>query len=177
MAAPWREPVGAESSADRGARAPWPPPPIPTAPRWGLAPKDGAERKQIVAAYKGFIDDHLKAFPSTPVVMLGLGSKKGEPVEIMAHAIKGGAGWRVDCWGDWGILGTAWNHQTSLYPDMIANLTAAVPSFPDVWKQAPVQLEVCSTMPDWHSRGWKATKPGELCRGLWLRSMTIRETT
>ena len=56
-------------------------------------------------------------------------------------------------WGD------AWSHQGSLYPSMIATATAADPSFVDVWKRAPIQLEVCGTLPGWHDLGWTPSKP------------------
>jgi hypothetical protein len=42
---------------------------------------------------------------------------------------------------------------------MITHATAADPSFADLWMQAPIQLEVCATMPDWHGRGWTVAEP------------------
>ena len=122
-------------------------------------PSDDAERKKIVAAYKTVIDHHLKAFIKTPRLMLGVGDSPGAEVEIMAHAVRGGAGWRVDCWGDWGLYGGKWNHHEHSYPQMIANLTKAEASFPNVWKKAPVHLEVCFTMPKWHAKGYKTAGP------------------
>lgn len=119
-------------------------------------PADDEERRQVEAAFTQLIDHYLSAFSSTPLVMLGLDN---EYVPIMLHATQGGAGWRVDCWGDWGLWGDLWNHQGGLYPEMIAAATAADPDFPDVWKKAPVQLEVCGTMPAWHGLGWTASKP------------------
>ena len=67
--------------------------------------------------------------------------------------------WLPWCWGDWGIWGDSWSHHDSLYPNMIANATAADPSFPDLWQQAPIQLEVCSTLPGWHDLGWTTAAP------------------
>jgi len=93
----------------------------------------------------------------TTGVMLGL--EYGRELEVMLHAIAGGSGWRVDCWGDWGIWGSGWSHHDNLYPDMVANATAIDPSFPEVWKHAPIQLEVCGTMPYWHDLGWTTDAP------------------
>lgn len=119
-------------------------------------PAGRKERKQIVTALTQLIDHHLSAFSKTPVVMLGLDE---EHVDIMLHATQGGAGWRADCWGDWGLWGGSWSHQGKLYPPMIAAAKAADPGFVDVWKKAPVQLEICGTLARWHELGWTASKP------------------
>lgn len=119
-------------------------------------PSGQKERQEIQAAYTRLIDDHLRAFSKTPVIMLGLGA---DDVDMMVHATRGGAGWRADCWGDWGMWGGSWSHQTKLYPAMIAAATEADPSFVDVWKHAPVHLEVCGTMQRWQELGWSASKP------------------
>jgi hypothetical protein len=37
--------------------------------------------------------------------------------------------------------------------------TAAYPVLGDTWQHAPVQLEVCGTMPQWAERGWTAAAP------------------
>ncbi len=122
-------------------------------------PADAAEEAEIIAAYQVLVDDHLNAFPTSPVVMLGIGSGGGGELDVFVHAISGGAGWRVDCWGDWGIWGPGWNHHEDLYPNLIANATAALPAFPDTWRHAPIQLEVCGTMPVWDSNGWTTDAP------------------
>jgi len=83
---------------------------------------------------------------STPTVMLGQSS--GWELRTMMHAIERGAGWRVDCWGDWGFWGWG-THMEDLYPTMIANATAADPTFPDTWQHAPVELEICGTVAQW----------------------------
>jgi hypothetical protein len=119
-------------------------------------PTGRKERQQIVAALTQLIDHHLRAFSKTPVIML---APNEENVPLMLHATRGGAGWRVDCWGDWGIWGPSWSHQKSLYPPMLAAAKAADPSFVDVWKRAPVQLEICGTLEKWHELGWNASTP------------------
>jgi hypothetical protein len=119
-------------------------------------PSGRKERQEIVTALTQLIDHHLRAFPNTPVIMLGLDPAN---VEIMLYATRGGAGWRADCWGDWGMWGGSWSHQTKAYPSMLAAAKASDPGFVDVWKRAPVHLEVCGTLNKWHELGWTATKP------------------
>ena len=120
-------------------------------------PPDAAARQAIVLAYQQLIDHHLKAFTDTPLVMLGLDGT--DELELLLHAVKGGTGWRVDCWGDWGIWGGNWSHHDDLYPNMLASATSAWPAFAQAWQKAPVQLEVCGTMPGWQQLGWSATAP------------------
>lgn len=134
-----------------------------------LHPASNAERQEILDAFSGLIDDYLQAFPSTPTVMLGLdanpppGDTNWELL-TMLHATGNGAGWRVDCWGDWGFWG-GWTHMEDAYPVMIANATEADPQFPDVYRTAPIQLEVCGTIPQWQGFGWSADPPdGEVYR-------------
>jgi hypothetical protein len=121
-------------------------------------PADDAEREEIAASLRLLIDHFLDSFGTTPLVMLGL--EGGLELGVMLHAVQGGAGWRVDCWGDYGIFSGSWNHMEDLYPQMISAATAAWPGFPDVWRHAPVQLEVCGTLPAWHDLGWTADVPG-----------------
>lgn len=119
-------------------------------------PTGSKERKQIAKALTQLIDHHLRAFSKTPVIMLALDEKN---VPLLLHATQGGAGWRADCWGDWGLWGGAWSHQKSVYPRMLSAAKAADPSFPDVWKRAPVELEICGTLSKWHELGWNASTP------------------
>lgn len=69
-------------------------------------PQGPSEVQAIQSAYESLIDHHLAAFPTTPAVMLGLGETGGPELDVMLHATSSGAGWRVDCWGDWGIWGS-----------------------------------------------------------------------
>lgn len=119
-------------------------------------PQSTADNEAILTAYEGLIDHYVDAFPDTPVVMLGLAYDW--ELQTMLYATGRGAGWRVDCWGDWGFWGS-WTHHTHSYPDMLANAAALDPTFPDLWKQAPIQLEVCGVMQDWHDFGWTTTPP------------------
>jgi hypothetical protein len=120
-------------------------------------PADEAARDQIADAYKRLVDHYVSAFPTTPLVMLGLDGTRES--DIFVHAIEAGTGWRVDCWGDWGWFSSTWSHQANLYPAMIADATARDAAFGDTWKHAPIQLEVCGTVQGWHDRGWTTTPP------------------
>ncbi len=128
-----------------------------------FSPAGDADREVTLAAYEELIDAVVDAFPVTPTVMLGQSS--GWELRSMMHAIERGAGWRVDCWGDWGFWGWG-THMEDLYPTMIANATAADATFPNVWQHAPIQLEICGTLAQWQDEfGWTATAPdGEVYR-------------
>jgi hypothetical protein len=120
-------------------------------------PTNDAQRDQIAGAYKQIVDDYADAFKVTPLVMLSIGSERDpRMVDIMAHALKRGTGWRIDCWGDWGYFSKNWSHHTTLYPTFMEQARAAYPQFDEVWKHAPVQMEVCGTMQQWKERGWTA---------------------
>lgn len=123
-------------------------------------PADDAERDAIAAGYRQVITDYADAFEVTPLVMLALGSDGDERlVEIMGYALERGTGWRADCWGDWGYFSPNWSHHESLYPAFMKNARRVYPAFDDVWKHAPVQLEVCGVMGQWADRGWTADAP------------------
>lgn len=127
-------------------------------------PDTQAEYQAVFAGFRGIIDAHLDAFPNTPVVALG--GESGILNDATVYAVEHGAGWRVDCWGDWGMWGGSWSHMETLYPAMIANATAIYPGFPEIWRRSPIQLEICGTIPEWlDSYGWSAEPPdGEVYR-------------
>ena len=128
-------------------------------------PADAAEEQAIADAYMDLIDAYTDAFTETPLVMLGIGNDAELERDVFVHAIQNGTGWRVDCWGDWGLWGDAWNHQEDIYPQMVSAATDAYSAFPEAWRQAPIQLEVCGTMSEWADYGWTATAPdGEVYR-------------
>ena len=122
-------------------------------------PASDDERDAIAAAYEQLIDDFTGSFATTPVVMLGQGGGADRTTDIMAHAMENGAGWRVDCWGDWDIFSDSWSHHDDAYPNMITEVSAVYPAFPDVWQHAPIQLEICATMPDWFDAGYSTDGP------------------
>jgi len=86
-------------------------------------------------------DWYFRYFQGTPLVMLA-----GGPVE---YAASKGAGWRGDCFGDYGIFGSKWNHMVNVYEPILQN-----PVVGSAWKVAPVQFEICGVMQDWYDRGF-----------------------
>ncbi|MCP4869933.1 MAG: DUF4832 domain-containing protein [Proteobacteria bacterium] len=130
------------------------------------SPEDAAAEQAIVESYESLVDHYLDAFSETPLVMLLIGGPAA-PLEtqVGAHAAAGGAGWRADCWGDWGYWGPNWNHHEDIYPQSIEALTAAYADFPSTWERAPVVLETCGTWSTWVDLGWTAEAPdGEVYR-------------
>ncbi len=75
-------------------------------------------------------DWYLKYFAGTPLVMLVGGQ--------LEYATARGAGWRGDCYGDYGYFGPTWNHMEHVYALAVGN-----PIVGEAWKRGPVQLEVC----------------------------------
>jgi len=87
------------------------------------------------------IDWYFQYFQDTPLVML-----VGGPLE---YAVSKGAGWRGDCFGDYGTFSAIWNHMDNVYEPAVKN-----PVVGSAWKVAPVQFEVCGIMQDWYDRGF-----------------------
>lgn len=88
-----------------------------------------------------FTDWYFQYFPGTPLVMLS-----GGPTE---YAASKGAGWRGDCFGDYGMFGSTWNHMLDVYEPIAQN-----PASGNAWRTAPVQFEVCGVMQDWYDLGF-----------------------
>jgi hypothetical protein len=86
-------------------------------------------------------DWYFKYFPGTPLVILEEG-----PIE---YAVSKGAGWRGDCFGDYGMFDLIWNHMVNVYEP-----TARNPVVGEAWKTGPVQFEVCGVMQDWYDRNY-----------------------
>ncbi len=86
-------------------------------------------------------DSYLKAFPTTPLVMLHGG--------LLTYAAARGAGWRGDCFGDYGYFTPTWNHMDDAYTPVLRDPVVA-----DAWKRGPVQFEVCGVVQDWYDKGF-----------------------
>ena len=84
---------------------------------------------------------YLKYFAGTPLVML-----KGGPLK---YAVSRGAGWRGDCFGDYGYFSPTWNHMEHVYTRALQD-----PAIAGAWKNAPVQFEVCGVMQEWVEKGF-----------------------
>jgi hypothetical protein len=86
-------------------------------------------------------DWYFRYFQRTPLVML-----HGGPLE---YAASRGAGWRGDCFGDYGMFSGSWNHMDNAYEPALRN-----PAVADAWKKGPVQFEACGVVQDWYDRGF-----------------------
>jgi len=86
-------------------------------------------------------DWYFRYFTGTPLVML-----QGGPIE---YAVSKGAGWRGDCFGDYGMFSPTWNHMVDVYEPTVRN-----PVVGDAWKTGPVQFETCGVMQNWYDRGF-----------------------
>ncbi|UJR53047.1 DUF4832 domain-containing protein [Dickeya zeae] len=87
----------------------------------------------------------FNAFPQSPKVMLISGG------DTLAYAVKQGAGWRADCWGDWHNFSMGWSHMKDDYPARLQAAEVAYPGFSAAWQRAPVSLEICGYMSEWLS--------------------------
>lgn len=86
-------------------------------------------------------DWYLKYFAGTPLVMLHGGQLK--------YAASRGAGWRADCFGDYGYFQPDWNHMEHAYAPVLEE-----PVIANAWKRGPVQMEVCGYIHEWYDRGF-----------------------
>ncbi|MDF0642734.1 MAG: DUF4832 domain-containing protein [Nitrospira sp.] len=86
-------------------------------------------------------DWYFDHFPDRPLVMLAGGQLK--------YAVSRGAGWRGDCFGDYGYFGPDWNHMEHGYARKLRD-----PAVAEAWKRGPVQFEVCGVMQDWVEKGF-----------------------
>jgi Domain of unknown function (DUF4832) len=86
-------------------------------------------------------DGYFTYFPNTPLVMLHGGQLK--------YAVSHGAGWRGDCFGDYGYFRPDWNHMEHAYARVLRDPVIAA-----AWKKGPVQFEVCGVMEDWYDKGF-----------------------
>ncbi|MFO0775107.1 MAG: DUF4832 domain-containing protein [Nitrospiraceae bacterium] len=94
---------------------------------------------------RAIVDAYLRYFPDTPLVMLHNGP--------LAYATGKGAGWRGDCFGDYGYFTSTWNHMDDAYAPVLKDPTIA-----DAWKRGPVQFEVCGYIQDWYDKGFDLEK-------------------
>jgi hypothetical protein len=113
---------------------------------WNMACCQGVEAqcKQYFPTEENQVkitDSYFNHFPKTPLVMLHGGQ--------LRYAISRGAGWRGDCFGDYGYFGPTWNHMEHAYAPVLRD-----PIVDNAWKSGPVQFEVCGVMQDWYDKGF-----------------------
>ncbi len=97
------------------------------------------------AQLEKYVTMHFAAFPKTPKIMLISGGA------ALASAVKQGAGWRADCWGDWHNFTVEWSHMKDDYPERLQAANNAYPGFNNGWKKAPISLEICGHMSEWQA--------------------------
>lgn len=113
---------------------------------WNTACCEGVEAQckayfPTVANQLAITDWYFKYFAGTPLVMLHGGQ--------LQYATARGAGWRGDCFGDYGYFSPDWNHMEHAYAPVLESQVVA-----DAWKHGPVQMEVCGYIHEWYERGF-----------------------
>jgi hypothetical protein len=96
---------------------------------------------------KALIDIYLDAFKRTPLLM------NFDQAEALAYGVSHGTGWRLDCWGDMGMLGGEKKSGRSLmldrYPEQVVET-----GIQDAWMRSPVSLESCGVAGTWFKNGY-----------------------
>ncbi len=92
------------------------------------------------------VDWYYQYFPTVPkTVLVGYLST----FQDIGSALPRGAGWRADCFGDYGWTSPSdWNHMTDAYP-AVANGIAST-----AWQRGPVSMESCGVAQDWLNAGF-----------------------
>jgi len=92
---------------------------------------------------------YRSAHPKTPMLAMVSGRK-------MTAAVRAGAGWRCDCFGDLGFWRNkehpeiqSWNHHFDCYPQEVARCGAT-----EAWRTAPVVFESCGVPTRWLNEGF-----------------------
>lgn len=89
------------------------------------------------------IDIQFETFPDTPIMQLG-----GADPQLHDYPMNDlGAGWRVDCFGDYDYFGPTWNHMEDFYPTILKR-------YGDAWKRGMVSFEICGTIEQWADRNF-----------------------
>jgi hypothetical protein len=96
---------------------------------------------------KALIDIYLDAFKRTPLLM------NFDQARALAYAVKHGTGWRLDCWGDMGMLrgerGTGRSLMLDRYPEQVVET-----GIQNAWTRSPVSLESCGVVGTWLKFGY-----------------------
>lgn len=116
---------------------------ISTVGYWG----EGWSRYMPAFRYqKRLIDLYLRAFRRTPLLM------NFDQEHALAYGVSQGAGWRLDCWGDMGMLRgetAATSEMLGVYPQQIVRA-----GIENAWQRSPVSLEACGVPGSWLKRGY-----------------------
>ncbi|HZT69901.1 MAG TPA: DUF4832 domain-containing protein [Terriglobia bacterium] len=96
---------------------------------------------------KPLIDIYLDAFKRTPLLM------NFDQAEALAYGVSHGSGWRLDCWGDMGMLRGEKESGRSLmldrYPEQVVET-----GIQNAWMRSPVSLESCGVVGTWLKYGY-----------------------
>jgi Domain of unknown function (DUF4832)/Beta-galactosidase len=96
---------------------------------------------------KALIDIYLGAFKRTPLLM------NFDQAEALAYGVSHGTGWRLDCWGDMGMLHGEKESGRSLmldrYPEQVVET-----GIQNAWMRSPVSLESCGVAGTWLKDGY-----------------------
>ena len=96
---------------------------------------------------KALIDIYLDAFKRTPLLM------NFDQARALAYGVKHGTGWRLDCWGDMGMLRGEKESGRSLmldrYPEQVVET-----GIQNGWTRSPVSLESCGVVGTWLKFGY-----------------------
>lgn len=99
---------------------------------WGPYPPS----KEVQQA---LVDLHFEVFRKTKLLM------NFDVQEMLEYGTGRGAGWRADCWGDFGRPSKPnFAHMIDAYP-----IGVAAAGVRDAWVHGPVSLEVCGTTASW----------------------------
>ena len=97
-----------------------------------------------------FADVFCQAFPKTIKIWEFSGS------QMKIGLQKGGGGWRANCYGDLGNIGSedvpkdvSWNHHFDAYPQHVC-----ASGVQEAWRKGPVFFEACGVPMNWYKRGW-----------------------
>ncbi|HTV56232.1 MAG TPA: DUF4832 domain-containing protein, partial [Terriglobia bacterium] len=93
------------------------------------------------------IDIYFQAFKRTPLLMTF------DAARALAYGVSHGTGWRLDCWGDMGMLRGEQDSGRSLmldqYPEQVVET-----GIQNAWMRSPVSLESCRVPGTWLMDGY-----------------------
>jgi hypothetical protein len=101
-----------------------------------------------ISTHHRLMDFYFQAFKRTPLLM------NFDLPEQLSYAVRHGAGWRLDCWGDlgnnfWEDKNAVAAHMLDIYPQLIVRGGGQ-----NAWQRGPVSLETCWVPATWKEKGF-----------------------